>query len=59
MKLKLFCIKNSQGKVYGGAYFSKKTEAKGVRNSLNTEGGKHSPYTVSYGPDHRLFKRGV
>ncbi len=56
MKL-LFCVKNNQGKVYGNAFFEKKTDAKGIRNELNKEGGKLSPYTVGLGPDHKNFSQ--
>jgi len=53
---KLFCIKDNQGKVYANAFFRHKMEAKEMRNALNEEGGKKSPYTVSYGVDHQLYK---
>lgn len=62
MKQALFMLRiRKNGPAYVGetgnrAYFTNKVDAKAYRNQLREKG--HPDVVVSYGPDHRLFKKG-
>lgn len=56
MSDRLFCIRDHQGKLYGGPkilYFGNKMKAKVKRDELN-KGKKKPKFFVTRGPDHRL-----
>ena len=50
MKLRLFAIRDQAGRTVPDMFFADKMAAKAKRKELG------DAYSVTYGPDHRLFK---
>ena len=55
MMKRLFCVKNNRGKVHANAYYGDKRSAKMIRDGLNKDKAKFSPYTISKGVDHDRY----
>lgn len=52
---KLFTVRDNSMNKTVDEFFEKKTEAKKLRDKLNTEVSSDTRYTVTLGPDHHRF----